>query len=112
MSIERCWCCNNAIDTDIDLDCYQGDNTGPFTSVVAECLQCRTTNQKEDAMKLTNDVELYCKTFGQYFKLRYIAKSVAEANYFTGETPGTGVLSEDRQAGMIFIADVQEAKPA
>jgi len=57
-------------------------------------------------LKMSNGMKLYVKSMGKIFRVRYIARSDAEANNFTAKHPDTGVIAEDQRAGHIFIADL------
>lgn len=57
------------------------------------------------------DGHLYMKTMGQYFKIRLIAQSEKEANIFCENNKDVSVIAENKEHGLIYIANNAPYKP-
>jgi len=62
-------------------------------------------------MNLSNDWHvLYIKADNKFFKVVYIAKTDDEANEYMTNNKGTSIINEDKDSGLIFIAENKETK--
>lgn len=52
------------------------------------------------------DLKFYVKSMGKIFRVRHIATSVDEANEYCERHADTGVIAEDTEKGIVFIADL------
>ena len=57
-------------------------------------------------MKMQNGLSLYAKSMGKIFRVRHIALTDAEANHYCKTHNDTGVIAEDTEKHLIFIADI------
>ena len=53
---------------------------------------------------MQNDLKLYAASMGKVFRVTHIATSVDEANTYCEKHPDSGVIAEDTQKGIIFVA--------
>ena len=68
------------------------------------------SDEYEDApYKLSWGTKIYCLSMGMLFRLRYIAKSVDEANECCNMRTGCGVICQWKKRGLVFVADLKEA---
>jgi hypothetical protein len=51
-------------------------------------------------------LSLYVKSMGKVFRVRYLALSADDANAFCEKHRDTGVIAEDTDKGIIFVADL------
>lgn len=61
-------------------------------------------------MNLPNKVTLYCKSLNKMFKITHIAKTIEEANEYCRINKNEGIIAEDKNSKLIFIASVNEEK--
>jgi len=58
-------------------------------------------------MKLSDGVQVYCKSMGKVFRVTHIAKSDDEANEFMRKNKDTAVIAVDR-SGLVYIAELYQ----
>jgi len=56
-------------------------------------------------MKLSNNIDIFCKSMGETFRILHIAKSTQEANDFCEKHEGCGVIAVEKNTGLVFIAE-------
>ncbi len=56
-------------------------------------------------MRLSNGVNIYCKSMRKIFRVAHIAKTADEANAFMANHSDTGLIAED-QTGLLYIAEL------
>ena len=59
---------------------------------------------------MQKELALYVKSMGKVFRILEIAQSVDEANQFCERHSDAGVIAEDTEAGLIFIANKYAAR--
>lgn len=57
-------------------------------------------------MNITNNLHIYCKSMGKIFRVTHIATSEEDANNYCAKHADTGVIAVDREAGLVFIAEL------
>jgi hypothetical protein len=55
---------------------------------------------------MQNELKIYAASMGKIFRVRHIATGVEEANEYCEKHSDTGVIAEDKDKGIIFIADL------
>ena len=55
-------------------------------------------------MRLSNGIQVYCKSMGKVFRVSHIAKDINEANEFMQKNRDSGIIAEDN-SGLIYIAE-------
>lgn len=64
----------------------------------------------ERGLDMKSELCFYVKSMGKVFRVRHIAQSEDDANAFCAKHPSTGVIAEDTDKGIIFIADLNEIR--
>jgi len=59
---------------------------------------------------MQNGLKLYAKSMGKVFLVVHIATSVDEANSYCEKHSDCGVIAEDTEKGIIFIANIYAEK--
>lgn len=59
---------------------------------------------------MQKQLALYVKSMGKIFRVRHIAMSTDEANEYCIKHDDAGVIAEDIEKGIIFIADLYQMK--
>ena len=55
---------------------------------------------------MQTELRLYCKSMGKVFPVRRICRTDAEANEYCARNRDVGVIAEDTEMDLIFLADL------